>query len=152
MHSFLQETVSLVRDIFDAKFNNVFLIFFLSKFSDADNSQGSRWREGTITFTRSRNLRLLFATFHVRWLSHIFNRPLAFTRLLLDEIYHLLELPFDWLMIWGYFLFVYLLIWYCVFVTGILTQETGGLELASTITLVLQENRLTNNAIYPKYS
>ena len=26
--------------------------------------------------------------------------PLVFTRLLLDEIYHLIELPFDWLMMW----------------------------------------------------
>ena len=25
--------------------------------------------------------------------------PLVFTRLLLDEIYHLIELPFDWLLI-----------------------------------------------------
>ena len=33
--------------------------------------------------------------------------PLVFTRLLLDEIYHLLELPLDWLMMWQYFLFVY---------------------------------------------
>ena len=32
------------------------------------------------------------------------------------------------------------------FVTAILTWETGGLELASTITLVLQANRLTKCA------
>ena len=32
---------------------------------------------------------------------HIFlNTLLVFTRLLLGEIYHLIELPFDWLMIW----------------------------------------------------
>ena len=32
---------------------------------------------------------------------HIFLiAPLVFTRLLLDEIYYLIELPFDWLMIW----------------------------------------------------
>ena len=55
--------------------------FFLSGFSftDTDNSQDSRGREGTILFhsttsTRSRTFRHLFATLHVRWLSHIFNR------------------------------------------------------------------------------
>ena len=55
--------------------------FFLSGFSftDTDNSQDSRGREGTILFhsttsTRSQTLRHLFATLHVRWLSHIFNR------------------------------------------------------------------------------
>ena len=36
------------------------------------------------------------------------------------------------------------MIWYLVFVTVILIQETGELELTSTITLVLQANRLTN--------
>ena len=41
--------------------------------------------------------------------------PLVFTRLLLDEIYHLIESLFDWLMIWCWFLFVYLLIWFEVF-------------------------------------
>ena len=58
-----------------------FLFFFLSGFSftDTDNSQDSRGREGTILFhsttsTRSRTFRHLFATLHVRWLSHIFNR------------------------------------------------------------------------------
>ena len=68
---------------------------------------------------------------------------LVFTRLLLDEIYHLIELPFEWLtddamsvclpdeLILGFC--------YCD-----LTLETGGFQLASTITLVLQVNRLTN--------
>ena len=45
--------------------------------------------------------------------------PLVFTRPLLDEIYHLIELLFDWLMMWCWFLFVYLLIWFTVFVTAI---------------------------------
>ena len=43
------------------------------------------------TSTRSRTLRHLFATLHVKWLSPIFNRN-AFTRLLVNEIYHLSEL------------------------------------------------------------
>ena len=60
---------------------NVILFFFLSEFSftDTDNSQDSRGREGTILFhsttsTRAQTFRHLFATLNVRWLSHIFNR------------------------------------------------------------------------------
>ena len=43
---------------------------------------------------------------------------LIFTRLLLGEIYHLIEVLFDWLMMWCWFLLVYLLIWFKVFVTS----------------------------------
>ena len=44
---------------------------------------------------------------------HIFLiATLVFTRLLLDEIYHLIELLFDWLMMWCWFSFVCLLIWF----------------------------------------
>ena len=51
---------------------------------------------------------------------HIFLiAPLVFTRLLLDEVYHLIESLFDWLMIWCWFLCVYLLTWFKVFVTAI---------------------------------
>ena len=52
-------------------------VFFLWEFSftDTDDSQDSRGREGTnFCSTRSRTFRQLFATLHVRWLSHIFNR------------------------------------------------------------------------------
>ena len=41
------------------------------------------------TSTHSRTLRLLFATWHVRWLSRISIATFV------DEIYHLIELPFD---------------------------------------------------------
>ena len=67
---------------------------------------------------------------------------LVFTRLLLDEIYNFIEVPFDWLIDDAMFL--------CLldelilgFRYSDLTWETGGFELASTITLVLQSNRLT---------
>ena len=49
-------------------------------FTDTDDSQDSRGREGIIflfhstTSTHSRTLRHLFATLYVRWLSRIFNR------------------------------------------------------------------------------
>ena len=81
-----------------------FFFFFLSGFSftDTDNSQDSRGRQGTILFhsttsTRSRTFRHLFATLHVRWLSHIFNRNACIYQTA-TEIYHLIELLFDWLM------------------------------------------------------
>ena len=44
---------------------------------------------------------------------HIFLiATLVFTRLLLDEIYRLIELLFNWLMMWCWFSFVCLLIWF----------------------------------------
>ena len=48
-------------------------------------------------------LRHLFATLHARWLSRIFNCNAMLTRLLLNEIYHLIGLPFDWLVDDGMF-------------------------------------------------
>ena len=61
---------------------------------------------------------------------------LVFTRLLLDEIYHLIELLFDWLTNAAMFV--------CLLDTLILgfsysdmTWETGGFELASTINFIL---------------
>ena len=64
---------------------------------------------------------------------------LAFTRLLLDEIYYLLELKFNWLCEVSFCLYTW---WFDIrfFVTAILIRKTDGLERASTITLVLQAN------------
>ena len=77
------------------------------------------------TSTRSRSLRHSFATSHVRWLSRIFNRN-ACVYQIDDAIFVCLldELKLD-------------------FCYSELTLETGGFELASIITLVLQANRLT---------
>ena len=67
----------------------------------------------------------------------------------LDEIYHLIELPFEWLF--DDSMFVCLL---DELILGLsysdLTWETGGLELVSTITPVLLANRLTKCASHPK--
>ena len=79
-----------------------------------------------------------------------FFENLVFTRLLLDEIYYLVELPFDWLF--GDAMFVCLLdelildFSYCN-----LTWKTRGFELASTIILVFQANRLTKSASHPMW-
>ena len=74
---------------------------------------------------------------------------LAFTRLLLDEIYYLIELPFEWLIDDAMFVCLLdeLILGFC---HSDLTLETGGFELASTITLVIQTNRLTKCASHPK--
>ena len=78
---------------------------------------------------------------------HIFLiAPLVFIRLLLDEIYHLIKLSFDWLM-WCFCLFTW---WFdSSFYYSNLTRETGRLELASTITLMLQAKWLTKCANHP---
>ena len=136
-----------------------FLFFFLSGFSSTDTggSQDSRGREGTIFYF---TLPLPPAHEHsdiylqlCMWDNyHIFLiAPLVFTRLLLDENYHLIELPFDWLIMWHQ-AFVCLrddliLAFLCY---SNLRRETGGFELASTITLVLQANRLTKCASHPR--
>ena len=131
-------------------------VFFPSGFSftDTDNSQDSRGRDGTILFhsttsTRSRTFRHLFATLHVRWLSHIFNRnaciyqtatrwdlpPYRITIWLIDDV-----------ILSFVCLHVELSLGFCY---SYMTWETGGLELASTIILVLQANRLTKCASHP---
>ena len=100
------------------KKNHINLTFFLSglSFTDTDNSQGSRESEGTIFFStlplqpvhKHSDIYLQLCA----WDDHIFLiATLVFTRLLLDEIYHLIELLFDWLMMWCWFSFVYLMIW-----------------------------------------
>ena len=70
---------------------------------------------------------------------------LVFTRLLPDEIYHLIELLFEWLIDDAMFVCLLdeLILGFCY---SDLTLETGGFELALTITLVLQVNQLAKCA------
>ena len=95
----------------------MYIIFFLSgsSFTNTDDSQDSRGRKGTIFYST-----LPLPPAHEHWDIylqlcmwddyHIFLiAPLVFTRLLLDEIYHFIELPFDWLIEWWYVMFVCLL-------------------------------------------
>ena len=131
-------------------------IFFLSRFSSTGtgNSQDCRGKERTIfysnstTSSRSRASRHLFANLHVRWLSHIFNRNACIYQTATRWDLPPLELLFDWLMMWCWFSFV---CWFDFrFCFSYLTWETCELELASTIILVLQANRLTKCASHPK--
>ena len=72
---------------------------------------------------------------------------LVYTRLLLDETYHLIELPFDWFIDDARFVCLLdeLVLGFCY---RDLTWETSGFEFASTITLVLHAKRLTKCASY----
>ena len=91
-------------------------IFFLSGFSfkDTDDSQDSRGREGRIIFYST----LPLPPNHEHWDTYLqlfmwddyhvsLIVTLEFTRLLLDEIYHLIELPFDWLIDNAIFMFLW---------------------------------------------
>ena len=101
--------------------------------------------------TRSRTLRHLFATVHVRWLSRIFNRNACVyktaTRWDLPPYRTTIYCLIDDAM------FVCLLEEFILrFCHSDFTSETGGFELTSTITLVLQANRLTKCAgQYPNF-
>ena len=94
--------------------------------------------------TRSGTFRHTFATLHVRWLSHIFNRTACIYQTATQW-----DLPPYRIIIWliddAMLVFVFLLDDFILgFFYSNLRWETGGLELASTITLVLKTNRLTN--------
>ena len=105
--------------------------FFLSGFSctSTDNLQDSRGMEETIFYSTlplppvhehsDIYLQLcMWDDYHIFLIA-----ALVFTRLLLDEIYHFIELLFDWLMIWCWFLFVCLLNWF-LFVTGVWNEKS----------------------------
>ena len=115
-----------------------FVLFFLSGFSftDTNVSQDCRKREGTNFYSTlplppahkysDIYLKLcMWDDYHIFLIA-----TLLFTRLLLNEIYYLIELPF-------------------CFCYSNLTWETGGFELTLTTTLVLQANRLSKCASHP---
>ena len=127
--------------------------FFLSGFSsDTDDSQDSREREGSIFYST-----LPLPSAHKHWDIlqlcmwddyHVFLiATLVFARLLHDEIYHLIEFSFEWLIDDAMFVcfFDELILGICY---SNLTLETGGFEHALTIILVLQTNWLTKCASY----
>ena len=126
---------------------------FLSGFSftDTDDSQGGRGREGTIFYSilplpsahKHLGIYLPYSTLsyppahkHLRinlqlcmWDGYhiFFITTLVFTRLVLDELYHLIEFPFHY---WWYIIF-------CLFTWWFDTRF---------FTFVLQTNRLTKRA------
>ena len=97
--------------------------------------------------TRSRKLRHLFLTLHVRWLSRIFDcNACVYQTATWWDLLPLL--PFDWLIDDAMFVCLLdeLILSFCY---NDLTWETGGFELASTITPALQANRLIKCASHP---
>ena len=139
------------RQIGDELFECVFFFSIRVFFTDTDDSQDSRGREGTIfystlTFSPTYEHRDIYLQLCMWDDYHVFLiTALVFTRLLLDEIYHLIELTFEWLIDDAIFVCLLddLILGFCC---SDLTLETGGFELASTITLVLQASQLTKYA------
>ena len=131
-----------------------FFLYHLSGFSftDTGDSQDSMGRERTILFPSnnfacSQTFRHLFATLHVRWLSHILNRTSciyqANTRWYLTSYWitiWLIDLV-DWLMLFFVCLLDDLILG---FYYSNLRQETGQF-------LVLQADWLTNCASHPQF-
>ena len=78
----------------------------------------------------------------MRWLSLIFNRNACVYQTKIEWDLPLIKLPFEWLIDGAMFIFLLdeLMLRFCY---NNLILETGGFELPSTITLVLQANRLT---------
>ena len=98
------------------------------------------------TSTHSRTFRHLFATLHVRWLSHIFNHTAC-----IYQTATRWDVPPYRITIWlidGTLSFCLLTWWFdsSFFCYSNLRWETGGFELTSTITLVLQAKPLTKCA------
>ena len=86
--------------------NIFFSIWFF--FMDTDDSQDSRVRGrkrtifySTLPLPLADEISDIYLQLCVWDDYHMFLiAPLVFTRLLLHEIYHLIKLPFDWLMMW----------------------------------------------------
>ena len=103
----------LWRALIPSHFDYVFSLFFFSikvffhrhwRLTGQQGKGVGHFVFNITTSTHSQTFRHLFATLHVcMWDDyHIFLiTPLVFTRLLNDEIYHLIELLFDWLMMWS---------------------------------------------------
>ena len=126
-------------------------------FTDIDNSQDSTGREENIFYST-----LPLPPLHEHWDNYLqlcmwddyhisLIATLVFTRVLLDQIYHIIKLPFECLI--DDAMFVCLLDELILgFYYNNLTLKTSGFELVSTITLVLQVNRLAKCASHPKRS
>ena len=126
--------------ILNEKLNPFFFILSEFSFTDTDNSQDSREREGTIFYSTlplpsAHEQSDIYLELSMSDDYHIFNHTTCIYQTATDEINHLIELLFDWLM-WCWLLLVCLLIWH----------EKPVESNSKTIVLVLQENRLTIRA------
>ena len=88
------------------------------RFTEQQGKGGHHLLFHSITSTRSRTLRHLFPTLHVRWLSRLFNRNACVYKTVTRwdfQPYQISAWLIDWLMMQC--LFVYLMNWFWVFVT-----------------------------------
>ena len=121
-------------------------------FKDTDDSQDSKGRDGTIFYSTlplpsaHEHSDIYFSTLHVKWPSHIWHHisriDQSTTRWDLPP-YRITIWVIDDVMLRFVCLLVDLIQGFCY---SYLKLETAGLELAATITLVLQANRLTRYA------
>ena len=118
------------------------------RFTGQQGKGGDHLLFHSTTSTCSRTLRHLFATLHVRWLSHIFNCNIC-----VYQTATWWDLPLYWITIWVIpdAMFVCLLDELIKgFCYSDLTLETSGFELTSTNTCELQANPLTKCTSHPK--
>ena len=124
----------------------------LWRFTGHHRKGGNHLLFQSTTSTHPRIFTYLFAILHVRWLSRVFNcNPCIYhtaTRWDLAPYWNTIKLN-DYVMLGFICLLDDLMLGFCY---SNLTRETGGLELASTITFILQVNRLTTCASHPKLS
>ena len=136
-------------------------LFSLSKlsFTDTDDSQDSWGREGTIVYStlpvRSAHEHPIIYFQLCMWDDYhvLLIATLVFTKLVLHQTYHLIQLPFDWLIDDPMFVCLLdeLILGFCYRDFDIRNRWIWThFELTPTITLVLQVNRLTKCASHPK--
>ena len=119
------------------------------RFTGQQENGGDHLLFHSATCTCSRTLTHLFSTLHVKWVSRIFNRNACVFQIAIRW-----DLP-------PYRITIWVIDWWCnvclfddelilSFCYSDLTLETGGFQLASTIPLVLQANRLTKCTSHTK--
>ena len=120
--------------IFTVLFTYIWSLSRIS-FTETDNSQDSRWKEGTIFYSTlpfppaHEHWDIYFATLHVRWLSRMFNRNACVyqraTQWALPS-YLIAIWLIDWLIMQC--VFVYMMIWFKVFVIAIWHRKLVNLS------------------------
>ena len=124
-------------------------------FTNTDDSQDKRGREGTIFYSTlplpspHEHSDIYFVTLHVRWLSHISNHTVCIYQAATWwdlPPYQVTICVIDDVMLIFVCLLVDLIQGFCY---SYWTLESGGLELATTTILVLQANLLTLCTSHP---
>ena len=121
-------------------FSSMIFLQTLLIYRTAGESRGPSLLPSTF-FPRLRTFRHLIVTLHMSWLLHMLMALFVITRLLLDVIYHLIELSFAWLMMKCEFPFCFLNDFLLDFSLQQFDKENRWIAL--TVTLTVKENRPT---------